>query len=199
MGTTFFLVRHASHDLLGRVLAGRSAGVSLNAAGRSEAGRLAERLAREEVAAIHSSPMERAWQTAEPIAHRLGLPVEVAEELNEIDFGDWSGADFAALEREPQWERWNSARSVTRPPGGETMPEAQARALRHIERVRCGRAGRGVVLVSHGDIIKSVLAHVFGLSLDGLHRFEVSPASVSTLVLGDWGGKVLSMNEVVSS
>jgi broad specificity phosphatase PhoE len=99
--TTFFLLRHAAHDRLGRVLCGRMAGVSLSEAGRSQALKLAERVSRETVTAIYSSPLERARETAAPIAARLGLEVEVAPEINEIGFGDWSGLTFDELGRAP--------------------------------------------------------------------------------------------------
>lgn len=199
MTTTFLLVRHASHDLLGRVLAGRKAGLHLSEAGRREAAGVAERLARDTAVAVHSSPRERARETAQPIAERLGLRVEVHGELDEIDFGDWTGSTFDALESDPCWKAWNTARSETRCPGGETMVEAQARAMRHIEAARFRHSTSKVILVSHQDVIKSILAYVLGLSLDCIHRFEVGPASVSAIALGDWGGKVLSVNEAVAA
>jgi broad specificity phosphatase PhoE len=197
MTTTFLLVRHASHDLLGRVLAGRKAGVHLSEAGYREAIGVADRLSRENAVAVHSSPRERARETAQPIAERLGLEVEVYSGLDEIDFGEWTGLTFDALKPDPWWQAWNTARSETRCPGGETMVEAQARAVRHIEATRLRYGTAHVILVSHQDVIKSVLAHVLGLSLDCMHRFEVGPASVSAIAIGDWGGKVLSMNEAV--
>ena len=194
--TTLFLVRHAAHGLLGHVLTGRMAGVRLGEEGLRQADRLAERLARESVAAVHSSPLERARETAAPIARRLGLEVQVSEALNEIDLGEWSGRSFDSLDRDPLWRNWNSARSVTRPPGGETMLEVQARTVAWIERIRRELPEAGVVLVSHGDVIKAGLAYYLGLALDAWPRFEISPASLSAVVVGDWGARVLVMNEV---
>jgi len=193
--TTVFLLRHAAHDRLGRVLCGRMPGVSLGEAGRAQAARLADRLARETVGAVYSSPLERARETAEPIAARLGLPVEVAPEIDEVAFGAWSGLTFAELERDPRWASWNAARAVTRPPGGETMLEAQARAVGFVERLRETHRDGAAALVSHADLLKAVLAYFLGLSLDLIGRFEIGPASLSTLVVGDWGAKVLSVNE----
>ncbi len=194
--TTLYLVRHAAHGLLGHVLAGRMPGVRLGPEGLGQADRLAERLAREAVGAVHSSPLERARETAAPIAARLGLEVQVAEALNEIDLGEWSGRSFDSLDRDPLWRSWNSARSVTRPPGGETMLEVQLRVVAHMERVRREYPDAGVVLVSHGDVIKAGLAYYLGLAVDAWSRFDVDPASLSALLVGDWGARLRVMNEV---
>lgn len=192
--TTFFLVRHAAHDRLDRVLCGRMPGVILGETGRAQAQGLADRLAGEGIDAVYTSPLERARMTAEPIAQRLGREARVLDALNELDLGDWSGREFSDLHDDPVWSAWNTARHVTRPPGGETMLEAQARVLGGLERLRAEHGEARLALVSHADIVKAVLAFCLGLSLDGLQRFEVGPASVSTVVVGAWGAKVLAMN-----
>jgi broad specificity phosphatase PhoE len=192
----FFLVRHAAHELVDRVLCGRMPGVNLGEEGRAQAGRVAQRLARERVAAIHTSPLERARETAAPISEKLDLTPEICEAITEIDIGEWAGKDFVALQQDPHWASWNNARSVTRPPGGETMLEVQARVIEHLERVRGSHPDQGVVLVSHGDVIKACLLYCLGMPIDGYRLFDISPASISTLAIGDWGAKVLSMNEV---
>jgi broad specificity phosphatase PhoE len=192
----FFLVRHAAHELVDRVLCGRMAGVKLGEEGRAQARRVATRLARERISAIHTSPLERAQETAAPIAEQLDLVPEVHEAISEIDLGEWAGRDFASLQNDPRWASWNNARSVTRPPGGETMREVQARVVGHMERVRNAYREQGVVLVSHGDVIKAALLYCLGMPIDGYRLFDIRPASVSTLVIGDWGAKVLAMNEV---
>ncbi|TGE00048.1 histidine phosphatase family protein [Methylobacterium nonmethylotrophicum] len=195
MTTTFFLVRHAAHDRLGRTLCGRMPGVTLGAEGRAQAAALAERLAGEGLAAVYASPLERAQETAAPLAARTGLALETLPALNEIDFGAWAGRDFEALHADPAWTGWNQARHVTRPPGGETALEAQARVLRGLEELRQRHGEARLALVSHADLIKLVIAHALGLGADAMQRFEVGPASVSVLVLGDWGTKVESLNE----
>jgi broad specificity phosphatase PhoE len=193
--TTLFLVRHAAHDRVDRVLCGRMPGVRLGPEGRAEAERLAERLARVDIAAVQSGPLERTRETAEPVAARLGLGVEVADGLDEIEVGAWTGTPFDELRDDPRWTLWNAARSVTRAPGGETMIEVQARVLAHVEALRARFPDRAVVLVSHADVLKAALAHWLGLSLDSLQRFDIAPASLSTVAVGDWGAKVLSLNE----
>ncbi|GJD99672.1 phosphoglycerate mutase GpmB [Methylobacterium isbiliense] len=199
MTTTFYLVRHAAHGHLGRTLCGRMPGVSLGEEGRAQAEALAGRLAREDLAAIYASPLERAQETASPLAARTGLPLQTLPALNEIDFGEWSGRSFEELHGDPRWDGWNTARHVTRPPGGETILEAQARAVRGLEELRRAHGEARLALVSHADVIKLVLAYALGLAADAMGRFEVSPASVSVLVLGDWGAKVESLNERVAA
>jgi probable phosphoglycerate mutase len=190
--TVVHLVRHAAHGVLDHVLAGRMAGVHLGDAGRTQAERLAGRLAGMPVTAIQSSPLERTLETADVIGCRLGLAVEPVDALLEIDFGDWSGRRFEELEPSEHWRRWNHFRSGTRPPGGETIWEAQARILRHIESLAPDGA---VVLVSHGDLIKSALAHYLGMPPDLFLRLEISPASISTVEIGGWGPRILRINE----
>ncbi len=171
------------------------AGVGLGEDGRAQARRVAERLAREPIAAVHTSPLDRARETAAPIAQRLRLAPEVHEAINEIDMGQWSGRSFEDLHGDPHWQSWNGARAVSRPPKGESMLEVQARIVGHLERVRADYRDRAVVLVSHADVIKAALLYCLGMPLDGYRLFEIGPASISTLVIGDWGAKVLSMNE----
>ena len=193
--TILVLLRHASHDRLGSVLCGRMPGVTLSEAGRREADALAVALARHRFAAVLSSPLERAVETAAAIAASQALAVEVEEDLNELDLGAWAGMRFEKLRGDPAWNVWNSARSHARPPGGETMTEVQARMTRCIERLRRRYAGRTVALVSHADVIKAALSHALGLSVDFHARFEIAPASRSVLIAGEWGLKVHSINE----
>ena len=199
MTTTFFLVRHAAHDRVGTVLCGRMAGVNLGSLGKAQAERLAHRFASDDVACIYASPLERALETAEPIASRLGHPVQVCDDVNEINFGRWTGTSFEALNQDPRWSSWNHSRSTSRPPEGETMLEAQGRVVRGMEQLLSRYSDRSVILVSHCDVIKAALLYYLGMPIDSYHRLEVEPASISTLVVGDWGSKVLRLNEVVSA
>lgn len=192
--TTIHLVRHAAHGLLGRVLTGRMPGVSLSPEGTAEAAALAARFRGTDVAAVLSSPVQRARETAAPIAEAVGLEMIVEPGLDEIDFGDWTGCDFAALEGQPAWHAWNQHRSTARCPAGETMPAAQARAVAAMLRAGERYAGRQIVLVSHQDVLKAVLAHVLGLSLDHLARFSLDPASRSVVTLFADGARADAVN-----
>jgi probable phosphomutase (TIGR03848 family) len=192
---TFFLIRHGLNDFVGNAIAGRKTGVHLNAAGKEQANRVAERLREAGISHIFSSPLERAKETAEPLARALKLEIEISDALLEIDFGDWTGKSFEELERLESWKKWNYFRSGNRVPNGETMSQVQARMVGEIERIR-RKLPQGVVAVfSHGDPIKSVLAYYLGMPLDCMLRVETSPAGISEIVIDDWRVKVHRVNE----
>jgi probable phosphomutase (TIGR03848 family) len=194
--TTFLLIRHGETDDLGKALSGRRPGVSLNAAGRRQAEQLAARLAGEGLTGVYSGPLQRVRETAAPLAHRLGLEVRAAPELDEIDLGEWSGQSFDELAGRDDWRLFNTVRSCTRAPGGELILEVQARSVAFLQRLRCEQPGAAVALVSHADVIKAVLTYYLGVPLDLAQRLEVSPASVSVLALEEWGPRVLCVNSV---
>ena len=192
--TTFLLVRHASCDPVGRALAGRAPGVALNAAGREEVARLAGRLAATRAHAVYSSPVQRALETATPLAAVWRVPVRECAALTEIDFGRWTGCTLDALAPEPEWQRFNSFRSGTRAPRGELMLEAQARAVAGVLRLRDEHPDEVVALVSHADVLKSVVGYFVGVPVDLCHRLELAPASVSVLEVTAHGTRLLALN-----
>src|SRR5919108_5750338 len=104
--TTFALIRHAEHRLVGHTMVGRASGVRLSPEGVGQAERLAERLAGSSIGALYSSPLERAVHTAVAIAARVGVEVEVAEELNEIEFGAWTNRTLEDLRPVEEWRRF---------------------------------------------------------------------------------------------
>jgi probable phosphoglycerate mutase len=193
--TTLHLVRHGSHGRLDHVLCGRMEGVALSDAGLAEVRATARRLEREAPASVYSSPLERCRQSAEVLAQALGAPLQLDDGLVEIDFGAWTGKRFDELHVDPGWEAWNARRTQARPPGGESLGEAQMRAVRAVEDVRAAHPQGAVVLVTHSDIVKALACHWLGLSLDFHNRFEVAPASLTTAVVGDWGAKLVRLNE----
>ena len=195
VSTTLYLVRHAAHGDVGRRLTGRTCGVQLTEAGQRQASALAGRLSREGLELIQTSPRARTRATAEAIARSTGAPVELAPALDEIDFGDWTGLSFDELEPDPLWRNWNEARGRARPPNGESMVDAADRATAHVAEIARTRPGKRIAIVSHCDILRGVVARYLGLPLDNLLRFEIAPASVSRIEVGDWGGYVLSLNE----
>jgi broad specificity phosphatase PhoE len=195
--TMLFLVRHGTHPRFGQFLAGRMNGIVLNETGRAQGRWLAARLAREQVTDVQSSPRERAWQTAHPIAARAGVTVEIEPDIDEVDAGEWTGQDFGALNMDPRWRTWNAERGTARIPGGESMSEVQARTLRRIDRLCHSGAGGGHVLVSHAEVIKIIILHFLGLPLDACSRLEIGPGSLSTVIIGGWGAKISGLNEMV--
>jgi broad specificity phosphatase PhoE len=195
MTATALLVRHAAHAELGTSLSGRRRDVALSREGLEQAAIVADLLSTAPLAAIYSSPRERAWYTARDIAEPHDLKVEIAAGIDEVDFGEWSGRSFAELEGDPAWQAWNEARGSARAPGGETMAEAVARAVAALAEMAREHDGETLVAVSHCDIIRGVIAHHLGLPLDNLLRFDVDPASVSRIAIGAWGARIISMNE----
>lgn len=169
-------------------------GVPLSAEGLIQAEALAARFGAMEIAAVLSSPVQRARETAAPIAAALGLEVVAEAGLDEIDFGEWTGSTFEALEGQPAWERWNRVRGSAGCPGGETMLAAQARAVGAMLRAGEAFTGRQVVMVSHQDVLKAVLAHHLGLSLDDLARFSLDPASRSVITLSGGTARIDAVN-----
>ena len=192
---TLFLIRHASHGLLDQVLAGRTPGVGLSEVGRREAEALARHLADRRIVRVLASPLERTRETAAVLAARLGCDVEVADEINEIDCGDWTGAAFPVLAADPRWQTWNAARAEAGTPNGETMRAVQARAMSLVERL-ADTGETSIALVSHSDVIKAIVCAVLGVSLDRHDAFAIDPASVTTLRFWGQVGRLVRMNEV---
>lgn len=193
------LIRHGATDLLGRVLYGRLPGVFLNAEGLRQAERLAHVLnERYKITEVLSSPLDRARQTAEPIAASAGLAIDIDEQITEIDVGLWMGKTFEELGTQTDWKSFNRNRSTTIPPGGESMMQVQARAWQALERVRERHllsTEPTVAVVTHGDVIRCILLLLLGMSIDHIHRLEIAPASVSEILLGVHGPVIQSMNE----
>jgi probable phosphoglycerate mutase len=189
-----YFVRHAATDFVGTTISGRAPGVHLNELGRKQAAQLAQRLAPVSVDAVYSSPQERARETAEPLALSARKEIVTAAELDELDFGAWTGRTFDELRDLPEWQQFNLARSTTRIPDGESLLEVQSRAITFVECVSERDAGGSIVVVSHGDVIRAALAFYLGMPLEFLLRFEVFPASISVMTLDSGNPRVLCVN-----
>lgn len=169
--------------------------MALSREGLEQAEIVADLLGVEPLAAVYSSPRERAYYTARSIADQHEMKAEVSDALDEVDFGDWTGKSFDDLEGDPLWDEWNSSRGSARPPSGESMGEAVRRAVAGVEEMARLHPDQAVAAVSHCDIIRGIIAHYLGLPLDNMLRFDVEPASVSRLMVGTWGARVQSVNE----
>lgn len=196
--TTFLLIRHAENTSVGRFIAGRQPGVHLTEAGHAQAERLAERLAGLDIAAIYSSPMERAMETIEPLVRRLGAKVHVQEGLDELDYGEWTGRNSQELADRAEWKEFNMHRSRTRIPGGEMLLEAQTRAVATLEQLARQHPEEMVAVVSHADILRAVIAYYAGIPLDLSLRVEIGMASVSVLALNAGDARLLRVNDMGS-
>ena len=188
--TTILLVRHAAHDLLDRVLVGRMPGVPLSAEGIDEARRLARRLARQGITRVHTSPRQRAVETARIISRTAHVPFEISFGLDEIDFGAWTGLPFEELSKDGSWVWWNMQRSLAAPPDGETMRQVQDRIVRYLNRVRAAHTGGRIALVTHAEVIRAAVMHCQGLSLDAYAEVQIAPAAVVALTIDEDGARI---------
>jgi probable phosphoglycerate mutase len=191
--TTFYLIRHGNTEVGDRIV-GRRTGVHLSGSGRRQADELAGRLEEIRFSAAYCSPRERTQETAMPLSARRGISPAVLEELDEIEFGEWTGKTFEDLERVREWKLFHTFRSAIRPPGGELMVEVQSRMVRAVERLRREFPGGVVALVSHGDPLRSVIGYYAGIPLDLMLRVTVDTASVSVLTVNDYGAVFLCIN-----
>src|SRR5688572_17874091 len=157
--TIALLIRHAHTDAIGRWLPGRMRGVHLSAAGREQAARLGRSLAATPLSAIHSSPLERARETADEIARHHALPLQLHDALSEVDFGEWTGQTFDELDADPRWRLFNLQRGSAAVPEGETAPAVQRRIVRAVERLAKRHRGETFAVVSHADVLRAAVLH----------------------------------------
>jgi broad specificity phosphatase PhoE len=191
--TRFLLVRHTAHDFLVKgTMAGRQSGVHLNAAGKQQAEELGEYLSILPIEAIYCGPLERARETAAPLARKIGLQVQVADEFDEIDIGRWTNRAIRDLDEEADWQRWNNFRSNTATPAGEFMLDVQARAVQKISELK--QHHRFVAIFTHGDPIRAIVAHFLGVHLDLFLRLVIDPGSLNLIELGDDFVRVCMLN-----
>jgi 2,3-bisphosphoglycerate-dependent phosphoglycerate mutase len=200
--TTVVLIRHGrtSANTSG-VLAGRSPGVELDEVGRRQVADLGLRLSEVPLTAVVSSPLRRCRQTASAVAMAHGAPVEVQPEraLTECGYGDWTGRKLAELVKEKLWSTVQTQPSAVRFPNGEAMSEMAARATTAIRawdtRLTTEHGPHAVwAAVSHGDVIKAILADALGMHLDAFQRILVDPASVSIVRYTDSRPYVITTN-----
>lgn len=184
------------------MLAGRADGIGLDEHGAEQAREAAQRLQGVEVTRFVSSPMQRCRETA-----ALLLPdreIEIDDRLTECDYGDWTGGKLAELAQEPLWRTVQRQPSAVQFPGGESMLQMSSRAIdvaRSLDREVAATSGEHAVwlAVSHGDVIKAILADALGMHLDAFQRIGVNPASLSLIHYGEHRASVLAMNTVAGA
>jgi probable phosphoglycerate mutase len=194
---TVILVRHGENAWVKKgKLAGWLPDIHLNENGYRQAAEAAERLAHLPVKAVYSSPITRCMETAEAIARAHALDIVEIEELGEVRYGDWEGKKIKKLAREPLWFAVQFYPSRMRFPGGEALREVQSRAVQGIERLTAQHADETVVLVSHADVIRLVLAHYLGVHIDLFQRLVISPGAISVLQFSSRGmARVVRFND----
>ena len=183
------------------VLAGRTPGVELDEVGRRQVADLGLRLSDVPLVALVSSPLRRCRQTANAVvlAHGTSLEVQSERNLTECGYGDWTGRKLSELGKEKLWGTVQTQPSAVRFPNGEAMSEMAARAttaIRSWDTELAAQHGAHAVwaAVSHGDVIKAILADALGMHLDAFQRILVDPASVSIVTYTDSRPYVITTN-----
>jgi probable phosphomutase (TIGR03848 family) len=196
--TTVLFVRHGLTPLTGPVLAGWTPGVHLDDRGRAQAIALGERLRDVPLAAVVCSPLERCRETAAAIlaGRDPAPPLHVEDAVGEVDYGSWTGRELTALRRERLWAVVQGHPSAAVFPGGEGLAQVSARAVAAVRRWNAELGPEATyAVVSHGDVIKAILADALGLHLDGFQRIVVDPCALSVVRYGAAATHVERVND----
>jgi 2,3-bisphosphoglycerate-dependent phosphoglycerate mutase len=202
---TVILARHGRTTAnASGVLAGRSKGVRLDEKGVEQARAAAARLDGVPLVAVVTSPLERCRDTARVLAEGRELRLQSDRGLLECDYGEWTGREIKELAKQPLWRTVQAAPSAARFPGGESMAGMSARAVAAVRdrdaRIEAESGPEAVwVAVSHGDVIKAVLADALGMHLDTFQRIVVDPASLSVVRYTPQRAFVLTMNSTAGA
>jgi probable phosphoglycerate mutase len=190
------LVRHGENEFVKKKkLPGRLPGIHLNERGRQQAQALAEKLKGAPLKALYASPLERAMETAAPIAEALGVQVIPRPALMDVDVGEWQGESLSKLRRQKLWKVVQGAPTRLRFPGGETFAEAQGRMVTEIEALcKLHDPKEMFACVTHADPIRLVVAYYLGLPLDLFQRLVVNTAAITAISIGEMGSHLLTMN-----
>jgi probable phosphomutase (TIGR03848 family) len=192
---TLLLVRHGHTDAAGKRLTGWAPGVHLSEDGRRQAERLVTRLHGIRVDTIVSSPLERCRETAAPLAKARGRRVVVRRAWIEVGYGDWTGRSISQLRRTKMWRRVMTTPSNVRFPGGERLLDVQARAVDAAFDLAAEHLRGTVVVVSHADVIRLLVAHLAGMHADHLQRLSVDTASITAVSLSNGAPRLLTVND----
>ena len=194
--TLLLLVRHGMTPTTGVELYGRRSGVHLSEAGAKQAQRVAERIAAigRRPAAVYASPLERAQETAAPIATAVSRTLRTHDGLNELDMGRWTGRKLAQLRKLAAWSSVQRYPSGFRFPDGESFRGMQTRICDAAADLAARHRGHTVVAVSHADPIRALVADAMGTHLDLFQRIVVSPCSVTAILYTNDGPVVLATN-----
>jgi len=189
-----YLVRHGQTDWnhQRRVMGRRP--VPLNQTGSQQVQHLALSLKSWPIEKMVSSPLLRTVESAKIISDALGLPFEEDEGLSEISVGEWEGKYWNQMDSDPILKAFETTPSKTRPPGGETLTEVQTRAVKSISRLTQKEAISNLLLISHADTIRAILAHYIRMDLDSSRRFQIDNASLSVVKINPNKGRLILMN-----
>ena len=196
------MIRHAHSEANAKgVLSGRISGVHLSSTGFKQAQELAARLGAIKVAQIRISPLERCVETISPwwesVGNKSNPGVEIIQDhgLIEVDYGKWSGRKLAVLSKNKLWKTVQNNPSGMYFPSGEGLAQMQERAMRVVHDGITTKRKGAIVLVSHGDVIKSIVASALVLHLDSFQRIVIDPASVSVIDFSGDSARVILLND----
>jgi len=196
------LIRHAHSEAnAAGILSGRLPNVHLSEKGEEQSEHLAVRLGNFPVATLRISPMERCFETISPWINSIVLPNNprfepiIDQELTEVDYGSWSGKKLAVLSKNKLWKIVQEAPSRMYFPSGEGIAQMQSRAMTSVHEAVSTKAKGAAVIVSHGDVIKSIVASALGMHLDEFQRIVIDPASISILDFSTTKPRVLLLND----
>ncbi len=192
---TLLLIRHGENDYLARnKLPGHIPGIHLNKRGQEQAAEIAGALNRLPIKVVYSSPLERAVETAEPLAQSIGLGIQLRPDLTDIDVGQWEGRSWKALGHTRLWKVIQETPSKFQFPGGETFVHAQERIVRTLNAIASAHGDELIAVVFHADPIKLAVAHYLGLQLDNFQRLTALTGSVTILKMDGSAVKLLALN-----
>lgn len=192
------LLRHA-HSVANEknILAGRISGISLSSKGKDQAHSLVERIGKTKFDHIAISPLQRCKETISPWINSHGgkTPVTIDEGFTEVDYGSWSGKSLTVLRKKSLWKTVALHPSQMVFPEGESLLEMQSRALASFYSLNAVRGKNARLLVSHGDVIKSIVAHCLGMHLDQFQRLIIEPASVTIIDTDNGMSRLIRFND----
>jgi len=188
------LLRHARSVANAEgLLVGRLPGIFLDEQGSSQADLLVEQLGSLNLTAVVRSPLERTALTIKPFLDKFDLPEHVDERFTECDYGNWSGLKLSELAKDPLWKNVQAKPSTVTFPDGESMAAMASRAVAGIAHWN-QTLNANYLVVSHGDVIKAILADALGMKLDDFQRIDIRPASISVVDYGKDSTTVNIMN-----
>jgi len=196
------LIRHAHSEANAKgVLSGRISGVHLSATGITQSQALISRLGAISVSELRISPLERCAETINPwwesIGKKKNPSVEIVKDENliEVDYGKWSGRKLAILSSHKLWKTVQNNPSAMYFPSGEGLAQMQERAMRAVHSCNGSKKRGAAVLVSHGDVIKSIVASCLGMHLDDFQRIVIDPASVTIIDFSSSKPRLILLND----
>ena len=196
------LIRHAHSEAnAAGILSGRLPNVHLSTKGLEQAKALSSRLGTFPISQLRISPMERCFETIQPWINDHVIPRDSAfepvidPELTEVDYGSWSGRKLSVLSKNKLWRTVQESPSRMYFPAGEGIAQMQARAMSSVHEMVATKKKGAAVIVSHGDVIKSIIASALGMHLDEFQRIIIDPASVSIFEYSEVKPRVLLLND----